>query len=107
MALPDEVSRIGRPVRHWVRRQKREYAAGEDRPLGGLLGAMGVYTTVVTAGAAALKASGRELPTRVPLGDAVLLTIGTFRLARRLAKDPITSPLRAPFTTFRGTSGEA
>jgi Protein of unknown function (DUF1360) len=107
MALLTEVSRIGRPVRHWALRQKRAYAAGEDRPLGGLLGAMGVYSAVVTAGAAALRVSGRELPTRVPLGDAVLLTIGTFRLARRIAKDPITSPLRAPFTTFRGTSGEA
>jgi Protein of unknown function (DUF1360) len=107
MALVNEVTRIGRPVRHWARRQTRAYAAGEDRPLGGLLGAMGVYSVVVTAGAAALRASGRELPGRVPLGDAVLLTIGTFRLARRIAKDPITSPLRAPFTTFRGTSGEA
>jgi Protein of unknown function (DUF1360) len=107
MAIPNEVSRIGRPVRHWVHRQRHAYAPGEDRPLGGLLGAMGVYGTVVTAGAAALRASGRELPTRIPLGDAVLLTIGTFRLARRIAKDPITSPLRAPFTRFQGASGEA
>ena len=107
MAVPEEVSRIGRPVRHWASRQKREYAPGDDRPLGGLLGAMGLYTTVVTAAAAALKASGRQLPDRIPLGDAVLLTVGTFRLARRIAKDPITSPLRAPFTRFRGTSGEA
>jgi hypothetical protein len=107
MALPREVSQIGRPVRHWAHRQKRAYAPDEDRPLGGMLGAMGVYSAVVTAGAAAMKASGRELPDRIPLGDALLLTIGTFRLARRIAKDPITSPLRAPFTTFRGTSGEA
>jgi hypothetical protein len=107
MAVPEDVSRIGRPVRRWAHRQKREYGDGEERPLGGLLGAMGVYSAVVTAGAAALKASGRPLPDRIPLGDALLLTVGTFRLARRIAKDPITSPLRAPFTTFRGTSGEA
>ena len=107
MAVPEEVSRIGRPVRHWASRQKREYARGEDRPLGGLLGAMGVYSAVVAAGAAALKASGRNLPDRIPVGDAVLLTIGTFRLSRRIAKDPITSPIRAPFTRLRGTSGEA
>jgi hypothetical protein len=107
MAVPEEISRIGRPVRHWARQQKRAYARGEDRPLGGLLGAMGVYSAVVAAGAAAVKASGRDLPDRIPLGDALLLTVGTFRLARRIAKDPITSPLRAPFTTFRGTSGEA
>jgi hypothetical protein len=107
MALPDEVQRIGEPVRRWVRQQKRAYAPTEDRPLGGLLGAMGVYTAAVAAAATAIRASGRPLPDRVPLGDAVLMTIGTFRLARRIAKDPITSPLRAPFTSFRGPSGEA
>jgi hypothetical protein len=37
----------------------------------------------------------------------VLLTIATFRTARTIAKDPVASPLRAPFTVFRGTSGEA
>jgi Protein of unknown function (DUF1360) len=107
MAITDEVQRLGAPVRRWARVQKQEYSRGEDRPLGGLLGAMGVYGAVVTAAAAALKASGRDLPDRIPLGDAALLTIGTFRLSRRIAKDPITSPLRAPFTTLRGTSGEA
>jgi hypothetical protein len=68
---------------------------------------MGVYSALVAAGAAAVRASGRELPSRVPLGDAVLLTVATFRLARRLAKDPVTSPIRAPFTAFRGPSGHA
>lgn len=94
-------------LRRWARTQKHEYAQGADRPLGGLLGAMGVYSAVVGAGAAAVRVSGRELPTRVPFGDAVLLTIATFRLARTLAKDPVTSPLRAPFTRFQGTSGES
>jgi hypothetical protein len=68
---------------------------------------MGVYSTAVAVGAAVVRASGRELPRRIPLGDAVLLTIGTFRLARRIAKDPVTSPLRAPFAQFNGASGEA
>jgi hypothetical protein len=107
MAIGDGVQRLGRPVSRWARAQQREYTQGEDRPLGGFLGAMGVYSGVVAAGAVALKLSRRELPTRVPLGDAVLLTIGTFRLARRIAKDPVTSPLRAPFATFQGPSGEA
>ena len=107
MAFAEEVEGLGAPVRRWASAQKRQYARGEDRPLGGLLGAMGVYSTVVAAGAAALRASGRPLPSRIPVGDALLLTVGTFRLARRIAKDPITSPIRAPFTTFRGTSGEA
>ena len=107
MAIADDVQRLGAPVRRWARAQKRDYTQGEDRPLGGFLGAMGVYSAVVAAGAAAVRATGRPLPDRIPAGDAVLLTVATFRLARRIAKDPITSPFRAPFTTFRGTSGEA
>src|ERR687885_1223966 len=107
MAIADEVQRIGAPVRRWASTQKREYTRGEERPLGGDLGAMGVYAGLVTAAAAAVRASGRELPTRIPLGDAALLTVATFRLARRIAKDPVTSPLRAPFTTFQGPSGHA
>jgi hypothetical protein len=107
MSIGDGVQRIGQPVRKWARTQKREYAQGSDRPLGGDLGAMGVYAGLVVAGAAAVRASGRELPTRVPLGDAVLLTVATFRLARRIAKDPVTAPVRAPFTAFQGPSGHA
>jgi hypothetical protein len=107
MALADGVQRIGRPLRRWAQVQEREYTQGEPRPLGADLGAMGVYLGLVSAGAAAVRASGRELPSRIPLGDAALLTVATFRLSRRIAKDPVTSPLRAPFTTFRGASGEA
>ena len=107
MAIADEVQRIGAPIRRWARVQKREYTRGEERPLAGDLGAMGVYVGLVTAAAAAVRASDRPLPERIPLGDALLLTVATFRLARRITKDPVTSPLRAPFTTFQGPSGHA
>jgi hypothetical protein len=107
MAIADEVQRIGAPVRRWARTQKREYTDGELRPLGADLGAMGVYVGLVSAAAAAVRASGRELPERIPIGDAALLTVATFRLARRIAKDPVTAPLRAPFVRFEGPSGHA
>jgi hypothetical protein len=107
MAITDEVQRRGAPVRRWARTQKQQYSHGEDRPLGGLLGAMSTYLALTAAGAAAVRASGKELPARIPFGDAVLLSVATFRIARTIAKDPITSPLRAPFTSFRGQSGEA
>jgi Protein of unknown function (DUF1360) len=107
MAIAEDVQRIGAPVRRWARTQKAEYTQGEARPLGADLGAMGVYVGLVGAAATAIRASGRELPRRIPIGDAVLLTIGTFRLARRIAKDPVTAPVRAPFTSYQGTSGEA
>src|SRR5688572_26233487 len=107
MAFADEVQRIGAPVRRWASTQEREYTNGSERPLAGDLGAMGVYVGLVSAAAAAVRASGRELPERIPVGDAFLMTVATFRLARRLAKDPVTAPLRAPFTTFQGPSGHA
>ena len=107
MAIAEDVQRIGEPVRRWARTQKEEYTQGEPRPLGADLGAMGVYLSLVGTAAAAIRVSGRELPTRIPLGDAVLLTVGTFRLARRIAKDPVTAPVRAPFVSYQGTSGEA
>jgi hypothetical protein len=107
MAIPDEIQRLSRPVRRWARIQKREYTNGQERPLAGDLGAMSVYLGLVSAAATAVRASGRELPERIPVGDAALLTVATFRLARRIAKDPVTSPLRAPFTRFQGASGHA
>ena len=107
MAIADEVQRLTRPVRRWARHQEREYTNGAERPLAGDLGAMGVYLGLVSAGAAAVRAGGRELPDRIPVGDALLLTVATFRLARRIAKDPVTSPIRAPFTQFQGPSGHA
>ena len=107
MAIADEVQRIGAPVRRWARTQKREYTNGEARPLGADLGAMGVYIGLVSAAATAVRASRTELPERIPIGDAALMTVATFRLARRIAKDPVTAPLRAPFVRFEGPSGHA
>ena len=107
MAIADELQRIGAPIRRWARTQKAEYTNGEPRPLAGDLGAMGVYVGLVSAAAAAVRTSGRELPERIPFGDAVLLTVATFRLARRIAKDPVTAPVRAPFVRFEGASGHA
>lgn len=107
MAIADEVQRFARPLQRWARTQRREYTNGEERPLVGDLAAMSVYTGLVSAAAVAVRASGRELPDRIPPGDAALLTVATFRLARRIAKDPVTSPIRAPFTRFQGPSGHA
>src|SRR3954452_23842246 len=107
MAFADQVQRFGAPVREWARTQKREYTNGEPRPLGGDLGAMGVYVGLVSAAAAAVRASGRELPERIPFRGAALLTVAPSGGARRIAKDPATSPIRAPFTRFEGPSGHA
>jgi Protein of unknown function (DUF1360) len=85
----------------------RAYAPQEDRPLASFLGLMAAYGTVVVAGAGALRRRGVRLPDRIELTDVALISVATHKVARLLAKDPITSPLRAPFTRFAGTSGDA
>jgi hypothetical protein len=40
-------------------------------------------------------------------GDVALLAVATHKLSRLLAKDAVTSPLRAPFTRVEGPAGEA
>jgi hypothetical protein len=47
------------------------------------------------------------LPARIGLLDVVLIGVATHRLARTIAKDSVTSPLRAPFTRYEGVSGPA
>jgi len=97
-------------VSRWAgaaRREKAAYEGDEDRPLGSFLGLMGAYAGTVAGLAALVKVSGSQLPERVGWGDLVLTAVATHKVARLLAKDPVTSPLRAPFTRFAGTSGEA
>lgn len=87
-----------------AREQAHEYAAGEERPLGGYLKALGVFGTAAGLLTVTARASGRAAP---DLGakDLLLLVLATHKLSRLTAKDPITSPLRVPFTRFRGVSG--
>lgn len=88
-------------------KEKKEYEAGSDRPVGSFLAIIGVYLAGVAGVGVLLRRRGRVLPERVGLADLLLLTVATHKLSRLLAKDPVTSPLRAPFTTFAGTSGPA
>lgn len=90
-----------------ARHEAHAYAAGEERPLGSFLALMGTYGLGVAGLSAAVRARGTGLPERLSWSDLGLVTVATHKLARLVAKDPVTSPLRAPFTTFAGTSGEA
>lgn len=84
-----------------------EYAQGAERPLGGYAGAMSVYGGVVAALAVVAALTGREPPERLGPWDTAMAAVATHKVSRLIAKDPITSPLRAPFTAYRGTSGPA
>jgi len=77
-----------------------------DRPLSGYLGAMGTYAAAVSIAAASARARGDRLP-ETRASDVALVTGATFGLSRLLAKDAVTSPLRAPFTRFEEPAGAA
>jgi Protein of unknown function (DUF1360) len=91
-------------LRGWTRRQAQAYRHGEDRPLGGYLTLMGIYSAGTLAAAAAAKVLGRPAPRSLSPWDVAQMGIATHRLSRTIAKDPVASPLRAPFTTYAGLS---
>jgi hypothetical protein len=85
---------------------EHRYAHEEERPLGSFLILMGAYGAATGVGALLVRRRG-GLPERLAPSDLALLAVTTHKLARLIAKDPVTSPLRAPFTRFEGQSGEA
>lgn len=89
------------------RRQRDNYAHGEDFPLGGYAVAMSVYGGTVATLAGVIRATGTPLPEGISPWDTLVTVLATHKLSRLIAKDPVTSPLRAPFTSFEGTSGPA
>jgi hypothetical protein len=90
-----------------ARAQGDRYAGGENRPLRGYLLTMVTYAGLAGALGGAAKVTGREIPDGFTGTDVVLCAAATYKLSRLLAKDPVTSPLRAPFTSYRGTTGPA
>jgi len=93
-------------VSETFREQQAAYSSGEDRPLGSYVVTMAVYGGLVGGLAALARLTGRR-PPKVRPWDLALMTIATHKIARTLTKDPVTSPLRAPFTKYEGTSGPA
>jgi Protein of unknown function (DUF1360) len=74
----------------------------EHRPLVGYAVLTGGFAA---AFGAALAASRRRLPARIGAGDLVLAGVASHKLARMIAKDKVTSFVRAPFTRFQESSG--
>jgi hypothetical protein len=60
----------------------------------------------VAAAGTLVRRRGHQLPD-VSFGDVVLVGVATHKLSRRLSKNSVTSPLRAPFTRYKGVSGPA
>lgn len=90
-----------------LKHEAEEYKAGEERPLGSYALLAATYIVALAGMALFARARRRRLPERLGWGDLVLATAATHRLARLVAKDPITSPIRAAFARYEGTSGPA
>lgn len=90
-----------------VRAQEARYAGGEERPLRAYAATMMVYGTTVAGLAAGTRLTGRTVPDRMRAEDILLTAVATHKLGRLIARDPVTSPLRAPFTSYQGTMGPA
>lgn len=90
-----------------ARAEADAYRGDEPRPLGGYVLVMALFSALVAGVAGLAAARGRGLPDRIGVYDLVLLTLGTHKLSRTIAKDAVTSPLRAPFTRYSGSSGPA
>jgi hypothetical protein len=80
------------------------YSPDKDVALGGHAALVCLYNGAVVAFALAQRRSERGLPERIPAGDLALLSIGTYKVSRLIAKDRIMSFARAPFTRLEGES---
>lgn len=84
---------------------EQRYSGGEERPIGsyGLL--MLAYSSYLAGGIRTVRARRATPPLRWGPADIALLSVATFRGSRLVAKDSITSVVRAPFTRFEGQAG--
>jgi hypothetical protein len=89
--------------------QETDVFAGQSpeqhRPLRGYAVLMGAFASLSAAFAAWFRGSGRELPDRMDARDLALLTVATHKASRLVAKDRVTSAVRAPFTRFEYDDG--
>jgi hypothetical protein len=89
-----------------IEQEAEEYRGDSGQPLRGYAAVAAGYTALVAAGLVAARVTGRRgAAPGVGPWDLVLMGLTTHKVSRLLAKDPVTSPLRAFFTRYRGTAG--
>jgi Protein of unknown function (DUF1360) len=76
-----------------------------ERPLGGYAVLMALFGAAAGAFSAWFRRSGRELPDRMSAGDLALVTVATHKASRLIAKDRVTSAVRALFTRYQHDDG--
>jgi Protein of unknown function (DUF1360) len=84
------------------------YSPPEQRPPFAAYAAFAVAFNAAMAGAVeAARRSGHDLPERVGAADLLLIGTASHKISRLVAKDKITTFVRAPFTEFQAKGGPA
>jgi hypothetical protein len=81
------------------------YSPDDEKPLGGYAVLMASFSALATLFATWFRRSGRDLPERVDDRDLVLVTVASHKASRLIAKDKVTSAIRAPFAEYEGPAG--
>jgi hypothetical protein len=81
------------------------YAPEEDKPLASYGVLMSVFLTLAGSFGVWFRRSGRTLPERIDGRDLLLLTVASHKASRLIAKDKVTSAIRAPFARYQGPGG--
>jgi hypothetical protein len=79
----------------------------EDVPLASYALLIGIFNAAFASIVLGARRTGRDLPARLPMADLLLFATATHKLSRLLAKDKVTSVVRAPFTRYESKGGPA
>jgi hypothetical protein len=102
--MASQAHTAGDRLAHEVQAAVEGYSPSEERPLGSYFLVSAAFGVALAGTLAVAKRSGRELDRPGAL-DIVLAGLATQKVSRLLAKDKVTSFLRAPFTRFEEPSG--
>ncbi len=83
----------------------RHYSEAAGLPLRGYLVTLATCSGLVSALTVLARVTGSKAPACVAPGDVLLTAVATYKLSSPVTKDPVTRPLRAPFSSYEGTQG--
>jgi hypothetical protein len=92
----------------WVQSPLDGYApADNERPLASYSVLTTVFSASFVGALVAAHRAGHRLPADITTKDVILTGVATHKLSRLIARDKVTSFVRAPFTRFQEATGHA